>query len=90
MTSYTEQEARGKACHRTLCADIWSNPKENEGEAKTAWTPCIASDCMAWRWAMERLPHGDTAVAYRRTKLSEGHYDNEPLGYCGLVEKAQP
>lgn len=47
----TEDEARKKACHRTLCPDIWSNPKENEGECRTATTPCIASDCMAWEWS---------------------------------------
>jgi hypothetical protein len=54
MSLRTEEEARQTACCRTLCADIWSNPSENEGECRTVSTPCIASQCQAWRWAKLR------------------------------------
>lgn len=75
MTLLTEQEARKKACHRTLFADIWSNPKENEGEVQTVWTPCIASECMAWRW---------------QPKSGEGnYYPGHWKGYCGLAGKPE-
>lgn len=65
----TEEEARTKWCHRT-------------GTFEAAGK-CIASDCMAWRWANKMLGHdpkhkGEEA-AKRFTK------ENPLKGFCGLV-----
>ena len=73
---HTEEQARERACCRTLTADIWTNPKENEGECRTATTPCIASDCMAWRWAWNK-------------EWRDNNPSTKSDGWCGLAGTPQ-
>ena len=90
----TEDEAKTKACCRTLCADIWSNPKENDGECKTATTPCIGSACMAWRWGQKRNPDWSPDQSGMMSWPARHPEDKPKLyikddkhGYCGLAGK---
>ena len=48
---------------------------------------CIASECSQWLWGIS--DDFDGVVAYRKTarKGSPGHFDNAPLGYCGLTRE---
>lgn len=68
----------------------WNRAKDDDGNVfLSKGTQCIASECMAWRWAQEIDETGKMNTAYRKTPIkdSPGHFDNAPLGYCGLAGK---
>jgi hypothetical protein len=87
MSLRTEEEARQCACHRTLSPDIWSNPRENEGECRTLSTPCIASLCQAWRWSasawIERRIYRES-VEHRA--YLDARFDRERKSHNGTFE----
>lgn len=77
--------------------------RHTEDEAKTKWCPlaptytlpssrCIASECMAWRWAQKRNPDWKPEPGYMMSVTPTHPADDEPLyvadpehGYCGLA-----
>lgn len=66
----TEDEAKTKACHKTLAPvhDVM-------GGVTYASAPCIASACMAWRWVPGRdaaLFHADVDAQVQMVE-SQGH-----------------
>ena len=78
MSIYTEEEAKTKACYRTLFADTWRAADGTEGSAKTAWTHCIGAACMAWRWQ----------YCFVHVETGEGVHHSPPRGYCGKAGAA--
>lgn len=96
----TEEEAKTKWCPfarvKTWTAENGGGVPDNAASAnrthqgrQITGSSCIASACMAWRWGNEA--DGETP-AYRTTRVkdSPGHFDNAPLGYCGLAGKVSP
>lgn len=63
----TEEDARQKICHKL---------RDLEQEDM-----CIASDCMAWRWA-----RGSADVGGIKRPNPE---DSRPMGYCGLAGRPE-
>lgn len=67
---FTEQEAKDRAC----CGTFW-----RKGPDGVSIPACVASQCMAWRWANSGRPvYSDAAVI-----------GNEDVGYCGFVGKPE-
>lgn len=86
---FTEVEARGRTCHRTIQA------------YPTSGQPCVASQCMAWRWYATHVsqpglpargvPTGardeDGRVLYRQEPAEPDSMKlvGDVYGYCGLA-----
>lgn len=79
----TEEEAKAKWCpfaraigHATDGATHAINRAYPGGELDIEWSRCIASACMAWRWA-------------EKWDTLNDEYETGPLtrGYCGLAGK---
>lgn len=74
---HAEEEARKKWCPFVRLGNVggcnMSGPREAMGQAF-----CIASACMAWRWAYERI-ESDHPYEEGYTQLSK------TIGYCGLA-----
>jgi hypothetical protein len=69
----TEDEAKQKWCPQVRFTQWNDQMLSNRGEFSGA-TNCLASGCMAWRWANERGLRSDGASV--------------PIyGYCGLAGK---
>lgn len=84
----TEEKAREKWCPMARVSDTGGGnryPHVHDLANGHAFARCLASDCAAWRWAND----SDGEPSYHRTKIGEGHYDNAPLGYCGLAGAPQ-
>ena len=72
----TEDEAKTKACHRTL---HWVS-----GSESMTWSPqpCIASACMAWRWRYVQTNKTPGACSFPQI---EPIYERTEDGHCGLA-----
>ena len=68
----TEDEAKTKACCKIM-------PNRPNGELVTA--ACLASGCMAWRWAKNPETYTDMDGQKRPCAPKEG--------YCGLVGRPE-
>jgi len=78
----TEEEAKTKVCPRTM------------GPSGSLCAPCIASDCMAWRWygvlsngTRHDSPEAAWAAKHPELPPASGgmNQGDTPLGYCGLA-----
>ena len=67
----TEEEARAK-----WCPIVRQTPSQLETMTGTAWTNCIGSACMMWRWDGK----------YRATKAGPMRVGDGKHGYCGLAD----
>jgi hypothetical protein len=67
----TEKEARGKLCHATMTPSPLRREEDLFCPAR-----CFASECMAWRWAVD--PRGEPAMKKEGDEYRE-------TGYCGLA-----
>lgn len=84
---FDEEQARKKWCPfaRTVAFESQTDVSESAGTFNRPWEVeeggaktdclCIASDCMAWRWAMTNINDGEGGL----TPSGDTH------GYCGLT-----
>ena len=86
----TEEEARTKWCpmvRASAVAYVDGGTDDFDNRGKTTLTPksacCIASECMMWQWANDE----NDEPLYDKKSLGGGHFDNAPMGYCGLTSK---
>jgi hypothetical protein len=83
----TEEQAKAKWCPfarvQFYARDDGQNPAVNRPECNVN---CIGSECMAWRWreGWDEDTKSFTTL-YRKTPTRGGHFENAPLGYCGLA-----
>lgn len=76
----TEDEARQRWCPMLKSRSGEADEKGHFAIDKNDL--CIASECMAWRWAYGRPePDNPAKVGPRRSSGAQGN----PLGYCGLA-----
>jgi hypothetical protein len=76
MTAVTESEAHAKWC------PLVKEP--NGSAAPQKHTHCIASACMAWRWAPRQAVEDMATKVMRGGKVDEVLSEmKEPKGYCG-------
>ena len=84
MTIVTEEEAKTKWCPfarvpvgtETLEWVVGNRANQTGPGGLYKGSKCIASQCMAWRWAGERLD----AASHERAD-----WKRETVGYCGLA-----
>jgi hypothetical protein len=70
----TEEEARRHACCSAMVVEAISG-----GDLRLKAAPCIASECMVWRWDLE--PNGRT----ERRPGGEVRVEIPGDGHCGLA-----
>ena len=81
----TEEDAQQKMCHRTLFGGQ---------EEYTQGTPCLGSECMAWRW-FDYIDQADkklrliqeNRIGFQRAEIVEDR--SLRRGYCGLAGASQ-
>ncbi|MGI9502699.1 MAG: hypothetical protein ACR2RE_06560 [Geminicoccaceae bacterium] len=86
----TEQAAKEKWCPFARVGKDGSGNRysfDTDLAAGSAFARCIASDCMAWRWGNEA--QGVPAYEAKPVAGAPGHFDNAPMGYCGLAGRAE-
>ncbi len=71
----TEDEAKTMWCPMYRCAPHGTNADADGGRRDT----CVASRCMMWRKATERMP----------TDGGSRYYASEKRGFCGLAGEAR-
>jgi hypothetical protein len=84
----TEEQARAKWCPKALHQSGGEEPAANRWSDRDGFNAnppecrCLASDCMAWRWAPDiyRSPDGH---AWSARQTDEDVL--EERGYCGLA-----
>ena len=91
----TEEQARTKWCPAARFGEVFGPDQgtaaalayNRSGVNKEMVIPrtcrCIASECMMWQWANDE--NGEPL--YNKKSLGGGHFDNAPMGYCGLTSK---
>lgn len=101
MSILTEAEARKKWCPFAKAAILNFGPREIEFQANrfistrnaagerdlhATHTPCIASDCMAWRKCGPAWSEIEAKIhAGHKGSVDEIRAEFPPSGYCGLA-----
>lgn len=85
----TEKDAKTKWCSHTRVGEQASGAAENRPDGSYN---CIASACMAWRWAEER--NAEVEAEFEASCPSGASMGCEvvgpqPVGYCGLAGKPE-
>lgn len=79
MATYTEAEAKTKACFRA--ATFAGSQQIADGPGPN----CIASGCMAWRWQKEYV-NKKTGLPVSGPNLAvDAEWRPTGLGFCGLA-----
>lgn len=79
----TEEDARTKICQESFGVSEIRDGNDNGIRESGPWR-CIATQCMAWRWATEErreFVSGHMSPQVVETRPSTTH------GYCGLAGK---
>lgn len=83
----TEDDAKEKWCPFARVFDTGSSNRvaaDDDGPtAAAAGSECIASDCMAWRWAISPK----TIEQAAKSIITSPEGPKEPTGFCGLAGK---
>lgn len=77
----TEAEAKTKWCFAAVASH--TNPRSGfGGDTSLKVFPCIASDCMAWRWS--KVPNWEWEAAPEPTDVPM-EITSTTEGFCGLA-----
>ena len=74
----TEEEAKTKWCpfvRQAQNGTIWSSNRWGDSRNPQPCR-CIASECMAWRWRLER-EEGATIDTPKRAPTTDGHFERD-------------
>lgn len=78
---HTEDEARTKWCPLVRVGERASGAAENRPDGSYN---CIASECMAWRWAQKLNPNHPIGM----NTTEPAFIDDTTHGFCGLAGKS--
>lgn len=107
--AHTEHEAKGKWCAFARTPFVWDATVVIPANRGGQWgemaerSPCIASDCMSWRWSraketrafLDEVQTRMKATGENFAKASEAIWKAHPTtfdhteGYCGLAGKPE-
>lgn len=87
---HTEDEAKVRWCPAARVSMGPNRQTSNQGNPTNPHLNCIASECMAWRWAQEII-HVNAAIPNTlggyRAEAYETNCRSTTHGYCGLAGK---
>ena len=85
MTLHTEKGAKSKWCPFARAVKGDHPGPANRWEESFPDNMCIASECMAWRWAVDEMRERHPKTKGDEIEVEEYRYR---AGYCGLAGSA--